>query len=209
MTEPPTPQAILDVPAGFVGLPITGGEETDAGSRAALAERVAAHTGDSAEQLAAYLTWLTADMASAGVRVFGKFAVGDDDPALATLVLADTPLTEIDNSLVTANRTALTAALLKRYVERNPHADARTVTLQSGPAMAAIVTGEYRLPPELTERDEEVVVPVFRAEFQIPAPDGSRLTFLTISADSVKGWPQIAEQAVSVANSVRLGDRAE
>lgn len=82
--------------------------------------------------------------------------------------------------------------------------DVRVVELTAGPAMVAASAGEYRLPPEITGQPETVVRPEFKAEFQLPTPDGKRLVVMAVTTDSEAGWSAVAAEAMRIANSIRF-----
>lgn len=207
MSEPDSLRVLIDTPPGFTGLPLTSDNDVDQASVAGLAEQVSGHTEVSAHQLTQYLAPIAAEANANNVRLFGKFAVGDSEPMLATLVMAVARITEEPNSTLGSHRGALAASLLRKYRERNPQADSRTLSLPIGPAVAGVVTGSYRLPPDVTGDSEEVIRPVFRTELQIPTPDGQTLIFLTISADNAsnsENLTMLAESAMTIAQSVRI-----
>lgn len=197
-------QVSIATPPGFTGLPIADAQERDSAAVTELAERIAEQSQQPREQVAESLTAVASSLAGANVQVFGKFAVGETEPALATLVLATTPLQQAAPDLMENNRHTVVDALLQQYRARNPDAEARRISLPIGPALASVVAGAYQLPPEATGRAEETVRPVFRNEFQIPSPEGDALIMLTISADSASGWEEIAEQSIGIANSLSI-----
>jgi hypothetical protein len=100
----------------------------------------------------------------------------------------------------------VTRALHELVRRRFPAAESRVVQLPCGPAVAAVFFGEFRIPPERSGRDAEVVVPVHRAQFLIPAPTGRHLVVLEVNTGSEQAWPAVAEQAVASARSIRFQD---
>ncbi|MQA08285.1 MAG: hypothetical protein GEU98_06975 [Pseudonocardiaceae bacterium] len=206
MTEPRTAQILVDTPPGFVRLPLPSEEERGTERITALAGQIAQHDGYSAEQMSRYLGLVGTALYDNNVRLFGKFVVGTDEPAVATLTLVLGGLTEPDSEDAERIRSypaKAADALLARYRERRPDSDAQVVRLPIGPAVAAATAGEYRLPPEMTGQHEEIVRPVFRAEFQVLAPDGARLIILSVNTNSEAGWPDVARTALEVASSIR------
>ncbi|WP_116041769.1 hypothetical protein [Amycolatopsis palatopharyngis] len=75
---------------------------------------------------------------------------------------------------------------------------------ESGPSMVAQRAGEHRISPEAAGQLQEVVIPEFKAEFQILAPDAAHLVVMVITTTSEIGWPAVAAEAMRVANSVRF-----
>ncbi|MBA8823234.1 hypothetical protein FHX42_000563 [Saccharopolyspora lacisalsi] len=135
-------------PPGFAGLAIgRSADELRARARA-LATELAQHGAGDVEQLAEHLALVGARFSRFDVRVFGQFPVGDTDPALATMTLAASELNTDDREEVRRNRYATASAMLRQYQQRHPDADARIVQVPSGPAVAAVVAGEFRLPAE-------------------------------------------------------------
>ncbi|MFI5561436.1 hypothetical protein ACIA2T_19330 [Amycolatopsis japonica] len=193
----------IDLPPGFIGMPVTGDDTTNARFALGVGEKVAAHAGRSTEDFAAALLTLTSGLKANGVRVFGKFAAGDGPEYLATLSLAVVRWPDADPEMLTVRRTAVAEALLDVYRKKHPRADARVIRLPIGPAMAAVEAGEYRLPPEFTGRPTEIVRAQAKVEYQIPLPDGEFLAVLVVAAESETGWPAVAEAASRVAHSLR------
>ena len=98
----------------------------------------------------------------------------------------------------------IAAMLVKQYLEKHPDAEAHVVQLESGPSMVAQRAGEHRISPEAAGQLQEVVIPEFKAEFQILAPDAAHLVVMVITTTSEIGWPAVAAEAMRVANSVRF-----
>lgn len=123
---------------------------------------------------------------------------------LANLALAMPRLDTDPDQLETLrnSRAALAAELAKSYRKRFPDADVHEVTLDIGPAMVAQRAGEYRIPAELTHGQGEVARTEFKAEYQIPTPDCTRLIIMTVTTGSEAGWPAVAAEAVRIANSI-------
>ncbi|MQA61857.1 MAG: hypothetical protein GEU86_10250 [Actinophytocola sp.] len=214
MTTPTKPKSmprlLIDLPPGFAGLTITGDDEQDTPSVADLAARIARPAGRSTEQMAEYVGLLASLMADNQARLFGRFATSDQhlpEPVVANFVLAMPELAAGDSDVaghIAPNGSVVAAQLEKIYRKRHPAADVRVVELAVGPAMVAATAGEYRLPPEVTGQSAPIVRPEFKAEFQIPAPDGSRLVVIAVTTDSEAGWPAVAAEAMRIANSVRF-----
>lgn len=204
MTESPQQRVALDVPPGFTGLPISAAQESGSDATAELAGQISQQTNQEPGELAELLADLATGLANINIEIYGKFAVGDDSPSLASLTLARVPLSEERAVRFSVNRQLLVDALVHQYGERKPHADVRRISLPIGPALAAVITGQYELPPEVAGTPEGLVHPVFRTEFQIPTPDGRELLLLNVNADSDSDWSTIAEQSVAVAQSLRV-----
>jgi hypothetical protein len=81
------------------------------------------------------------------------------------------------------NRNAIAAMLVKQYLRRHPDAEAHVVTLTIGPALVAQREGDHRISPEVARQPHDVVIPEFKAEFQIPSPDGARLVVMVVTND--------------------------
>ncbi|WP_158881842.1 hypothetical protein [Amycolatopsis anabasis] len=203
MTTVDPPRILLDVPPGFTGLPLSADGQDNARRVADFAEKAARETGQKPGPVGEFLAGMVNGMLANNVRLFGKFAVGDEEPVLATLSMAIAPLSG-DLAVLDGRRDALVESLLRLYREQHPRSDVKIVRLPIGPAVAAVVAGEYRLPGEVTGQLSESVRPVFRTEFQIPTPDGTQVILLSVSADSGDGWPLIAERSVTIARSVRV-----
>ncbi|WP_092531131.1 hypothetical protein [Amycolatopsis arida] len=206
-TDRPTegPELLVDVPPGFVGLPLRGSAEDNAAAIAGLASDLAPHAGDQAAELPRHLTWLAQLLAEGSVRLYGRFAVSDT--SLAELALAVVPLRAEDDTgpaAVRRNRHAAVEELRRHYLERHPGADARIVPLGLGPAMVAVTAGEYRLPPQATRTGQATVLPQLRAEFQLPVPAGTHLIVLVVTGRDEETWQAVLTAAMRVANSIRL-----
>lgn len=204
------PRLLIDLPPGFTGLPLTGDEEQDTSSVTDLAARTARQAGHSTEQMAEYVGLLASLMADNQARLFGRFATSDEhlpEPVVANFVLAMPELAAGDSDIadhIAPNASVVAGELEKNYRKRHPAADVRVVELTIGPAMVAASAGEYRLPPEVTGQAAPVVRQEFKAEFQIPTPDGSRLVVMAVTTDSEAGWPAVAAEAMRIANSIRI-----
>jgi len=203
-TEQKSPKLRMDLPPGFVGMPVSGDDETNAGYAWVVGERVAGSIDKTAQQFGSYLMALAPKLKENGIRLVGKFAVGDTPEYVATLTMAVSRWPDADPELLASKRESVAGALVAAYLESHPEADARLVRLPIGPAMAAVEAGEFRLPPAYTGLDETVVRPEVRAEYQIPLPDGESVLILAVAAQSETGWPAIAEQTAVVAHSVRM-----
>ncbi|MFE0023072.1 hypothetical protein [Amycolatopsis sp. NPDC059021] len=205
MSTPTLPQVRVDLPPGFAGLPISTSDEQNAAQVWALAGKVAEETGQSREEFAQYLHALTPGLAEQGVRLFGRFAVGDDNPGLATLTVAIQAWPARPPEGFGDNPHIVAAALAEQYRERHPGADARAIPLAIGPAMVAVEQGEFRLPPAVTG-DDEVVRPGLRIEVQIPLPDNAGLAVLSVVSGDEAQWEAVVEQTRLIANSVRVDE---
>lgn len=205
----PTPKLLIDVPPGFAGLPITGKGEDIAAHIRELSTKAADSSPQPIDDLEDNLGAIAHFMARENIRLFGRFAVSADDlpePVLANLALA-MPRLDVGRDQVETireNRHNVAKELVKLYRERFPDADVHEVTLDMGPAMVAQRAGEFHIPPAATGRPDEVVRTEFKAEFQIPTPDGLRLVIMTVTTDSEAGWPAVAAEAVRIANGIRL-----
>jgi hypothetical protein len=199
----------IDLPPGFIGMPVTNDDTMNARLAWGVGEKVAAHAGKSTEEFAATLMLLAPELKANGVRVFGKFAAGDGPEHLATLSLGVLRWPDADAEMLTVRRSAVASALLDVYKKKHPRADARLLRLPIGPAMAAVEAGEYRLPPEYTGRPTEIVRSQAKVEYQIPLPDGEYVAILMVTAESEVGWPAVAEAATRVAYSLRPADPAQ
>ncbi|MGH3520719.1 MAG: hypothetical protein ACRDQ7_25765 [Haloechinothrix sp.] len=172
--------------------------------------KIAAHAKQNVETTELYLTAVAQSMAANHVRLYGQFAVGGDDldePALASITLAMPPARRsVDPEVATieSHRNTVAALLVKKHRDRRPEADVNVVELGIGSAMAATSAGEYRMPPEVTGQDQVVVRPQFKAEFQIPAPEGVKIIVLAVTTDNEAGWPTVAAAAMRIANSIRF-----
>lgn len=203
------PRLVIDLPPGFTGLTVTGDDEQDAARVDALARRTAEAAGQSPERMADHIALIAHVLADNRARLFGRFATRENteqEPVTATIVLAMPELDteDTDASRVARNGNLVAAELERQYRQRHPEADVRVVELSAGPAMVAASAGEYRLPPEMTGQAQTVVRPEFKAEFQLPAPDGHRLVVMAVTTDSEAGWPAVAAEAMRIANSIRF-----
>ncbi|EMD27104.1 hypothetical protein [Amycolatopsis azurea] len=197
---------LLDLPPGFIGMPVTNDDEANAGIATAVGQKVGAATGTSAEQFSDHLLSLTPYLKNNGIRLYGRFAVGEGPESIATLTLGTVSWSAARRERSTVDRDVATAALLDVYRRNHPRADARPVRLPIGPALAAIEVGEFRLPPEVTGQAAEVVRLKVRAEYQIPLPGDEGLVILAVTADSMTAWPAIADATARLAHSLRPAD---
>jgi hypothetical protein len=200
---------LIDVPAGFAGIPITGSGEQVADHVRRLAEQMTAAQPERGAANEEHLGGLAHFLAQRNVRLFGRFAASDDDtaePALANLVVAILKLDTSHNAATSGspNRNMIMAMLVKQYLRRHPDAEARVVQLESGPALVAQRAGGHRISPETSGKPHGVVIPEFKAEFQILAPDAASLAVMVVTTTSEVGWPAVAAEAMRVANSVRF-----
>ncbi|WP_162788453.1 hypothetical protein [Amycolatopsis albispora] len=190
-----TPRISLTVPPGFTGLSLAGNPETLADRIRSLAGELAPRTGVTAAELAFHLARVADWTGPHGVRLLGKFAVGDPDPALASLTLMLRPL----GGVLPEPREEAVAGLGRSLRERRPSCQIRPITLAAGPAIAVLTEGEFRFP------DDRGTRPVFRIDFHLPTPGGRGLVVLSVSADTGERQAEIATAAVRVANSIRVG----
>lgn len=211
MTTPTeqTPRLVIDLPPGFTGLTVTGDSEQDAAQVEALAQRTAEAAGQSHERMADHLGLIAHVLADNRARLFGRFATRENteqEPVTGTVVLAMPELDTEDTDVasVARNGNLVAAELERQYRQRHPASDVRVVELAAGPAMVAASAGEYRLPPEMTGKAQTVVRPEFKAEFQLPTPDGKRLVVMAVTTDSEAGWPAVAADAMRIANTIRF-----
>jgi hypothetical protein len=208
-TTPVEPRLLIDVPAGFAGIPITGSGEQIADHIRRLAEQIEAPDPGQGTSNEESLGGIAHFLAQHDVRLFGRFAASDDDlaePALANLAVA-MPTLETPPGVVAAvspNRNAIAAMLVKQYLRRHPNAEAHVVTLASGPALVAQRAGDHRISPEVAGQSHDVVIPEFKAEVQVPSPDATRLVVMVVTTTSEAGWPAVAAEAMCVANSIRF-----
>jgi hypothetical protein len=194
------PRIQLDVPPGFTGLPLSSSDEDNSRRIHQLAMRRPERSEPTAEQLER----LAASEGSTEIRLFGRFAVGGEHPSLATVTLATVPLPARDTMLTPEERGLLAEALLEQYRDRHPEAEVKIARFPLGPAIVAVVAGEYRLPPEVSGGPAESVIPSYRVEFQLPTPDGLHLIFLGVRTETERDWPLVVEHAVAMARSIRL-----
>lgn len=96
------------------------------------------------------------------------------------------------------------AALLRLTEESRPFADCRLVDLPAGPAAASVVAGQFDLPAEMTGPTGTVTIPTFRAEFLVPTPEWDGIVVLDISTTDEDAWPEVAREAVRIAQSLRF-----
>jgi hypothetical protein len=177
-----SPRLTVDLPRGFAGLTVGDSAAGTEGNVRDLARRFAVHSGQNEDRATRGLGVLAALMAPRGVRLFGRFAVGDP-PVLATLALAVVPVSAPVKETV----------LVERYRERHPHAWACLVALPIGPAMVAVTAGSYQ---GTVERQE------FTLESRVPV--GSHVVVLTVTTADERGWPAVATEAMRVAGSLSV-----
>ncbi len=203
----PFPSLRLRPPAGFVSLPLDPDPERRRLSARELTERMPGAAGLSVEELTEAILAVGERVGAVNVRLLGSFAVASSgDPATAAMVLAVQELRVPKPELIVEDLSYLTSALHELVQQRSPDAESRVVQLPCGPAVAAVHLGEFRIPPERSGRDAEMVVPVHRAQFLIPAPTGRHLVVLEVNTGSEQAWPAVAEQAVATARSIRFQD---
>lgn len=195
----------LRPPAGFVPLPLDADPERRRLGARELAERVAGATDPSVDELTEAVLAVGERVGAVNVRLLGSFAVATSgDPATAAMVLAVQELHAPTPELIAEDRSYATSTLHELVQRRSPDAESRVVELPCGPAVVALFFGEFRIPPERNGRDTEMVVPVHRAQFLIPAPTGRHLVVLEVNTGSEPAWPGVAEQAVATARSIRF-----
>ncbi|MGW4061006.1 hypothetical protein ACWEGE_22175 [Amycolatopsis sp. NPDC004747] len=183
----------IDLPPGFAGMPVGSDDRMNRSHAWMVAENL--ESGASVEQFGSYLMALIPTMQANGIRVFGKFAVGPRKGDVATLTLGVAQWPEE----APGSRDALVAAMAEQYRGRHKHAVVQPVRLPIGPAVVAISGGEFHLP-------EREVRTQFKAEYQIPLPDGRSVVILSVMAESEDAWPAIAEATAKVAWSLRRGE---
>lgn len=203
----PFPSLRLRPPAGFVPLPLDPEPDRRRLGARELAERVHRAVGLSVDELTEATLAVGERVGAVNVRLLGSFAVAiSGGPATAAMVLAVQELRAPKPELVAEGRSYATSALHELVQRRSPDAESRVVELPCGPAVAAVFFGEFRIPPDRSGRDAEMVVPVHRAQFLIPAPTGRHLVVLEVNTGSERAWPAVAEQAVATARSIRFQD---
>lgn len=198
----------IDLPAGFVGMPLGSSPGVNAYFAEQVAHRVADRGGPPAAEFAPNLLTFAQEMSDPDLRVFGKFAVGDADPSTAALALAVLPLDDERGGRMpsSAERDQLVRALIRVYVQRVPDADVRPITLPMGPALAAVTTGEFRVPAGHQGRATETVIPVFRVELQIPTPDARHLVIMSVNSNDERHFTLVAQQTLEIARTLRVDE---
>ncbi|MDQ3886495.1 MAG: hypothetical protein M3308_05680 [Actinomycetota bacterium] len=205
----PFPSLRLHPPAGFVSLPLDPDLEHRRLGARELAEQMSRAAGLSVEELTEAVLAVGERVGAVNVRLLGSYAVassGGGDPATAAMALAVQELRASKPELIAEDRSYVTSALRELVQRRSPDAASRVVQLPCGPAVAAVLFGEFRIPPDRSGRDAEVTVPVHRAQFLIPVPTGRHLVVLEVNTGSELAWPAVAEQAVATARSIRFQD---
>lgn len=205
------PALRLRPPAGFVPLPLGADPERRRLAARELARQMSGTADLSVDELTdavlAIGERVGGRVGGVNVRLLGCFAVaGPGDPATAAMVLAVQQLRASQPAPSAVDRSSVSSALHELVRQRSPEADSRVVELPCGPAVATVVLGEFRIPPERSGRDTEMVVPVHRAQFLIPAPTGRHLVILEANTGREQAWPAVAEQAVATAHSIRFPD---
>jgi hypothetical protein len=183
----------IDLPPGFAGMPVANDDDLNRRHAWAVGQKLAGSAGKTSEEFGGYLMALVPTMQRNGVRVFGKFAVGERPADLATLTLSVAQWPDGGDP----------AVLAAAYRRRHPAADVQLVRLPIGPAMAAIEGGEFRLPPEVTGQPVEQIRPRIQAVYQIPLPDGEFVAILSVTAESEEAWPAVMQVTAGVAHSLR------
>jgi hypothetical protein len=204
-----TPTSLrLELPAGFVKLPIGESAATARAQALELAGRAAAaghDVGDvvaTAEQMVGVFDALSA----MDVQVCGTFAVAaDGGQATASVVLSVQRLRSADPAAAAADLVGVAGAVKEVFERRNPHAQTRVVELRIGPAAAGLVIGEFRIPAGRFGNAAELVVPTFRAVVLAPLPTGDHVAVLDVSTTSPAAWPEVSRQAAGIAHSLRYG----
>lgn len=189
---------ILTPPEGLVELPLEG----DRTQRRTVADRLAVRlheaTGAEVREFASLAVAAGDEVLPQGVRLLGQFVVDTPSgPALGTLVVGSRELAapeQVDDAF--AERAI--EALVAQTQERRPLADTRRVSTPAGAAVASLIYGDFRLPPD------DTVVPSYRAEVLVPSPGWDRIVVLDVSTTSTDGWWAIATAGVHVARSLRF-----
>lgn len=203
----PFPALRLRPPAGFVPLPLDADPDRRRHSARELAERMSGTADLSVNELTDAILAVGERVGGLNVRLLGSFAViSSGDPATAAMVLAVQELRATDPAPSAESRSYATRALHELVQRRSPAAQSRVIQLPCGPAVAAVFFGEFRISPDRSGRDTEMVVPVHRAQFLIPAPTDRHLVVLEVNTGSEQAWPAVAEQAVATARSIRFPD---
>jgi len=201
------PQLLLDLPAGLAAVRLdAAGEPLDVKARRLVEGlQTSDHPVAEVEQTVRGIIGILDLLGALNVGLAGKFAVATPEgPATATVVVAMHPLQVEDPDAAAADLSGLAAAIREIVQRRAPYSETRVVTLPAGPAVVGVVLGEFRLPPERTGSDADVVVPSYRVQILIPLPTGEHLLALDVSTTSAYGWPTIARYAVAAAGSVRF-----
>ncbi|MGH3917386.1 MAG: hypothetical protein ACRDTC_28835 [Pseudonocardiaceae bacterium] len=205
MAEMPFPALRLRPPAGFVPLPLDADQERRSRGARELAQRMSGAVGMPVDELTDAVLAVGERVGGLNVRLLGSFAVtSSGDPATAAMVLTVQELRATRSALSAEDRSSAARALHELVRRRSPDAESQVIQLPVGPAVATVFLGEFRIPPERSGRDAELVVPVHRAQFLIPAPTGRHLVVLEVSTGSEQAWPAVAEQAVATARSIRF-----
>jgi hypothetical protein len=201
------PQLLLDLPAGLAAVRLdAAGEPLDVQARRLVEDlQTSDHPVAEVEQTVRGIIGILDLLGALNVGLAGKFAVATPEgPATATVVVAMHPLQVEDPEAAAADLSGLAAAIREIVQRRARYSETRVVTLPAGPAVVGVVLGEFRLPPERTGSDADVVVPSYRVQILIPLPTGEHLLALDVSTTSAYGWPTIARYAVAAAGSVRF-----
>ena len=201
------PQLLLDLPAGLAAVRLdAAGEPLDVQARRLVEDlQTSDHPVAEVEQTVRGIIGILDLLGALNVALTGKFAVATPEgPATATVVVAMHPLQVEDPDAAAADLSGLAAAIREIVQRRARYSETRVVTLPAGPAVVGVVLGEFRLPPERTGSDADVVVPSYRVQILIPLPTGEHLLALDVSTTSAYGWPTIARYAVAAAGSVRF-----
>ena len=201
------PQGLLDLPAGLAAVRLdAAGEPLDVQARRLVEDlQTSDHPVAEVEQTVRGIIGILDLLGALNVALTGKFAVATPEgPATATVVVAMHPLQVEDPEAAAADLSGLAAAIREIVQRRARYSETRVVTLPAGPAVVGVVLGEFRLPPERTGSDADVVVPSYRVQILIPLPTGEHLLALDVSTTSAYGWPTIARYAVAAAGSVRF-----
>ncbi|MDQ3599789.1 MAG: hypothetical protein M3408_00720 [Actinomycetota bacterium] len=201
------PQVLLDLPAGLAAVRLdAAGEPLDVQARRLVEGlQTSDHPVPDVEQTVRGVIGILDLLGALNVALTGKFAVATPEgPATATVVVAMHPLQVEDPEAAAADLAGLATAVREIVQRRAPYSETRVVALPAGPAVVGVVLGEFRLPPERTGSDAEVVIPSYRVQILIPLPTGEHLLALDVSTTSAYGWPTIARHAVAAAGSVRF-----
>ena len=161
------PQLLLDLPAGLAAVRLdAAGEPLDVQARRLVEDlQTSDHPVAEVEQTVRGIIGILDLLGALNVGLAGKFAVATPEgPATATVVVAMHPLQVEDPEAAAADLSGLAAAIREIVQRRARYSETRVVTLPAGPAVVGVVLGEFRLPPERTGSDADVVVPSYRVQ---------------------------------------------
>jgi hypothetical protein len=196
-------------PEGMVELPLDLDPARRHAAAGQLTTRLEEVAGGGLREFASLAVVAGDGLVKQGVRMLGQFVVdAPGGPALGTLAIGTQVLAAPDGTDEEFVERAV-EALTAQTAQRRPYADTRQIDLPCGPAVASLVYGEFRLPPEETGASAETVVPTFRAEFLVPSPTWDRVVVVDVSTSNEDGWPSVSTAAVGIARSLRFVDEPD